>query len=194
MPVLFSDDCVPEEIEVVVTPPPVCGGCLPVGEILMWRYRVPTMVQPFACRETTVTTMVHNNGEQALTAQMFWRICGTDVRCAGYARFGTKELSELALAALEGRNACLLANHGMIALGANLDKAMWLAVELETISRQYYLSLALDSRVILSDDEIADTAKGFSTYGLQTEQPKKKARASVKASPRRTEKKRSKKR
>jgi L-fuculose-phosphate aldolase len=119
---------------------------------------------------------------------------GTDVRCAGYARFGTKELSELALAALEGRNACLLANHGMIALGANLDKAMWLAVELETISRQYYLSLALDSRVILSDDEIADTAKGFSTYGLQTEQPKKKARASVKASPRRTEKKRSKKR
>ena len=117
---------------------------------------------------------------------------GTDVRCAGYARFGTKELSDLAIAALEGRHACLLANHGMIALGANLDKAMWLAVELETISRQYYLSLALDSRVILSDDEIVDTAKGFSTYGLQTAQPKKKARAPVKASPRRTEKKRSK--
>jgi L-fuculose-phosphate aldolase len=117
---------------------------------------------------------------------------GTDVRCAGYARFGTKELSDLAIAALEGRHACLLANHGMIALGANLDKAMWLAVELETISRQYYLSLALDSRVILSDDEIADTAKGFSTYGLQTARPKKTTRASVKASPRRTEKKRSK--
>jgi L-fuculose-phosphate aldolase len=119
---------------------------------------------------------------------------GTDVRCAGYARFGTKELSDLAIAALEGRHACLLANHGMIALGANLDKAMWLAVELETISRQYYLSLALDSRVILSGDEIADTAKGFSTYGLQTARPKKTTRASVKASPRRTEKKRSKKR
>jgi L-fuculose-phosphate aldolase len=117
---------------------------------------------------------------------------GTDVRCAGYARYGTKELSDLAIAALEGRHACLLANHGMIALGANLDKAMWLAVELETISRQYYLSLALDSRVILSDDEIADTAKGFSTYGLQTSQPGKKARVSAKASPRRTEKKHSK--
>jgi len=117
---------------------------------------------------------------------------GTDVRCAGYARYGTKELSDLAIAALEGRHACLLANHGMIALGANLDKAMWLAVELETISRQYYLSLALDSRVILSDDEIADTAKGFSTYGLQTSQPRKKARVLAKASPRRTEKKRSK--
>src|SRR5919108_282777 len=83
------------------------------------------------------------------------------------ARYGAKELSELALAALEGRNGCLLANHGMIALGANLDKAMWLAVELETIARQYYLSLALDHRVILSDEEIAETARGFSTYGLK---------------------------
>ncbi|SDH69120.1 L-fuculose-phosphate aldolase [Bradyrhizobium sp. Rc2d] len=98
---------------------------------------------------------------------------GNDIRCAGYARYGTAELSELALGALEGRNGCLLANHGMIAVGANLDKAMWLAVELETIARQYYLSLALGSPHILSEAEIADTAKGFSTYGLQ--QPKSKA-------------------
>ena len=61
---------------------------------------------------------------------------GMNVRVAGYARFGTKELSEHALKALEGRTACLLANHGMIATGASLDKAMWLAVELETIARQ----------------------------------------------------------
>ncbi len=106
---------------------------------------------------------------------------GTDIRCAGYARYGTKELSDLAIAALEGRNGCLLANHGMIALGANLDKAMWLAVELETIARQYYLSLALGSACILSDEEIAETARGFSTYGLQAAQPKPamKARASA---------------
>ena len=118
---------------------------------------------------------------------------GTDIRCAGYARYGTKELSDHAIAALEGRNGCLLANHGMIALGANLDKAMWLAVELETIARQYYLSLALDSRIILSDEEIADTAKGFSTYGLQAPKPSK-ARATTKAAPRRAEKRRSNKR
>jgi L-fuculose-phosphate aldolase len=92
---------------------------------------------------------------------------GTDIRCAGYARYGTKELSELALAALDQRNGCLLANHGMIAVGANLDKAMWLAVELETIARQYYLSLALGSPSILSDADIEDTAKGFASYGLQ---------------------------
>jgi L-fuculose-phosphate aldolase len=94
---------------------------------------------------------------------------GNDIRCAGYARYGTKELSEFALAALDQRNGCLLANHGMIAVGANLDKAMWLAVELETIARQYYLSLALDQRFILSETEIAETAKGFTTYGLQEE-------------------------
>ncbi|MBR0874934.1 class II aldolase/adducin family protein [Bradyrhizobium tropiciagri] len=118
---------------------------------------------------------------------------GTDIRCAGYACYGTKELSDHAIVALEGRNGCLLANHGMIALGANLDKAMWLAVELETIARQYYLSLALDTRVILTDDEIADAAKGFSSYGLQEPKPAK-ARATAKEAPRRAAKRRSSKR
>jgi L-fuculose-phosphate aldolase len=99
-------------------------------------------------------------------------------------------LSEFALAALEGRNGCLLANHGMIAVGANLDKAMWLAVELETIARQYYLSLAIGPH-ILTEDEIADTAKGFSTYGLQAAQSKPTAKrpATAKAAERRGQKK-----
>lgn len=92
---------------------------------------------------------------------------GTDVRCAPYATFGTPELAAHALAALEGRNACLLANHGMIVAGPSLAKAMWLAVELETIAKQYYLALQLGQPVVLSEAEIADTARSFSTYGLQ---------------------------
>jgi L-fuculose-phosphate aldolase len=96
---------------------------------------------------------------------------GNDIRCAGYALYGTQALSELALEALEGRNGCLLANHGMIAVGATLDKAMWLAVELETLARQYYLSLTLGAPHILSDADIADVAKGFSSYGLQDPKP-----------------------
>jgi L-fuculose-phosphate aldolase len=92
---------------------------------------------------------------------------GTTIRCAGYARYGTKDLSDLALKALEGRNGCLLANHGMITLGPNLEKAMWLAVELETIARQYYLSLALGDPFILTDEQIAETAGAFASYGLQ---------------------------
>ncbi|UPK29913.1 class II aldolase/adducin family protein [Bradyrhizobium sp. 195] len=128
---------------------------------------------------------------------------GKDIRCAGYARYGTAELSELALQALEGRNGCLLANHGMIAVGANLDKAMWLAVELETIARQYYLSLALGAPHILSEAEIEETVRGFSTYGLQAPKAKlkaksnpkpAKARAAKAAARQRVEKKRSGKR
>jgi len=112
---------------------------------------------------------------------------GNDIRCAGYARYGTGELSELVLAALKDRNGCLLANHGMIAVGADLDRAMWLAVELETIARQYYLSLALGSPHILSEGEMAEAARGFSTYGLQSHEPRKiKARAAVKSARRRT--------
>jgi L-fuculose-phosphate aldolase len=92
---------------------------------------------------------------------------GTDVRCAPYATFGSKELADHALRALEGRNACLLANHGMIVCGANLEKTMWLAVELETIARQYYYSLLIGGPVLLSEADIAATAYKFTTYGLQ---------------------------
>ena len=63
---------------------------------------------------------------------------GDTICCAPYATFGTEELSRNAVAALEDRTACLLEHHGMIGLGATLDKAMWLAVEVETLARQYH--------------------------------------------------------
>lgn len=94
---------------------------------------------------------------------------GTDVRCGGYARYGTAELSAIALEALEGRNGCLLANHGMITVGPTLERAMWLAVELETLAKQYYHTLLIGGPVLLSDDEIAETAAAFGSYGLQSE-------------------------
>jgi L-fuculose-phosphate aldolase len=90
---------------------------------------------------------------------------GTDIRCADYATFGTKALSENALKAMEGRFGCLLANHGMIAAGADLDRAMWLAVELETIAKQYYHSLLIGGPVILSDAAIEETRAQMQGYG-----------------------------
>jgi L-fuculose-phosphate aldolase len=90
---------------------------------------------------------------------------GPTIRCATYATFGTAELSAAALVALEGRTCCLLANHGMIATGPDLKKAMWLAVELETIAKQYYLSLCIGGPVILSDAEIATVQERFRSYG-----------------------------
>jgi len=108
---------------------------------------------------------------------------GSTVRCASYATYGTKELSENALAALKDRNGCLLANHGMIAVGSGLDKAMWLAHELECLAKQYYHSLLIGGPVVLPDDEIERVKVSFKSYGLQDkpvvaandeEKPKKK--------------------
>ncbi len=93
---------------------------------------------------------------------------GTDVRCAPYATFGTAELSAHTLAALAGRQACLLANHGMIVCGPTLARAMWLAVELETIARQYWQALLIGGPVLLSDAQIAEAAAKFGSYGASS--------------------------
>ncbi len=92
---------------------------------------------------------------------------GNDVRCAGYARYGTEALSDLVLEAMEGRTACLMANHGMIVIGETLERAMWRAVELETLARQYCQSLTIGGPVLLSDAEIEDALSAFAGYGLR---------------------------
>jgi L-fuculose-phosphate aldolase len=92
---------------------------------------------------------------------------GMDIRCADYATFGTEALSKAVLRAMEERNACLMANHGMLAAGADLNRAMWLAVELETLARQYFNTLLIGGPVLLGEAEIADAARSFSGYGLQ---------------------------
>ncbi|MEE7506197.1 class II aldolase/adducin family protein [Methylobacterium mesophilicum] len=96
---------------------------------------------------------------------------GPTVRCAPYAPYGTAELSDLALAALVGRNVCLLANHGMIAAGASLEKALWLAVELETLCQQYAVARQIGTPLILSEDEIGATVERFRGYGLNAARP-----------------------
>ena len=94
---------------------------------------------------------------------------GDDVRCAGYATFGTTDLADLALDAMKDRTACLLANHGMIVVGDSLARAMWRAVELEALAKQYYLSLPLGP-VILDAAEMAAAHEGFGGYGLRESQ------------------------
>ena len=106
---------------------------------------------------------------------------GDDVRCSDYARFGTKALSDTTLEALEGRNGCLLANHGMVTVGPTLEKAMWLAVELETLAKQYCLSLQIGGPVLLTKAEIQEALAGFASYGQA--QPAKPARAKTVKSP-----------
>jgi L-fuculose-phosphate aldolase len=90
---------------------------------------------------------------------------GSTIRCATYATFGTAELARNALAALEGRRACLLANHGTVALGATLDAAVRLAVEVEVLAEQYWRALQIGAPVILDDDEMRRVHERFKGYG-----------------------------
>lgn len=89
---------------------------------------------------------------------------GDDVRCAAYATFGTAALSDAVVAALQGRTACLMANHGMMVGGRDLEQAMWRAVELEALARQYHACLATGAPVLLPPDAIADAQRQFRDY------------------------------
>ncbi len=94
---------------------------------------------------------------------------GKDIRCAAYATFGSQALSDAALAALEGRTACLLAHHGMIAFAADLDAALKLALEVEELAEQYWRVLQIGEPIVLPDDEMDRVLAKFETYG----QPRK---------------------
>ena len=90
---------------------------------------------------------------------------GDSIRCGSYATFGTQALTDAALLALTGRQACLLANHGMIALGVSLDKALDMTREVEELARQYALALSCGTPVLLSAEEMRDALERFKTYG-----------------------------
>jgi L-fuculose-phosphate aldolase len=79
---------------------------------------------------------------------------GNTLRCAPYATYGTQALSDAAIGALEGRMACLLGQHGQIALGKSLDAALWMAVEVETLARMYQQALVLGEPPVLPDAEM----------------------------------------
>ena len=90
---------------------------------------------------------------------------GNSIRCAPYATFGSQELSDHALEALSKRKACLLANHGMIATGESLKRALALAVEVEALCEQYWRALQIGKPAILSDAEMEVVLEKFKTYG-----------------------------
>ena len=90
---------------------------------------------------------------------------GADIRCAPYATFGTQQLSDNALAALEGRRACLLANHGAVAWGESIEEAAGLAEKVEALARLYWQALQVGEPVLLDAAEMADVVKRFEGYG-----------------------------
>lgn len=92
---------------------------------------------------------------------------GHDIPCAPYATYGTAELSRHAVKALTERHVCLLANHGMIATGATLAKAMWRAVEVEVLAHQYHGCLQLGGPTLLSAEQIDEVLEKWGEYGFR---------------------------
>jgi L-fuculose-phosphate aldolase len=144
------------------------GAMAPSSE---WRFHLrilqerPEVGAVVHTHSTYATTLAICNRPIPAIHYMIAAAGGPDIRVAPYATYGTEELSDLALKAMKGRTCCLLRNHGVIATGSDVRRALWLAVEIETLARQYYLSLALDTAQILPDGEITHVIEKFKNYG-----------------------------
>ena len=144
------------------------GGWLPSSEwrfhcdILRERPDLNAVVHTHAVHATALAC--HGRGVPAFH-YMVAAAGGRDIRCAPYATFGTAELSANAVRALEGRRACLLANHGLIACGYTLDAALALAVEVETLAAMYLKALEIGEPAELDEAEMQRILGKFATYG-----------------------------
>jgi L-fuculose-phosphate aldolase len=98
---------------------------------------------------------------------MIARFGGDSIVCADYAIFGSEALSTAALKAMTGRKGCLLANHGLLVAGRDLDEALALAIELEELCEQYWRACQLGQPVLLSPAEMSAVLDQFKGYGQQ---------------------------
>ncbi|MGL4410503.1 MAG: class II aldolase/adducin family protein [Zoogloea sp.] len=163
-----GEDCRPEEMSLMAMDGSWQGICAPSSE---WRiHRDLYAARP----EAGAILHAHSPFATALACQgqnipafhyMIARFGGADIRCAPYATFGTQDLSSNAIGALEGRSACLLANHGMIVFGRDLRHTLALALEFETLCQQYYRTCLLGAPQILDDAQMAEVMQRFRTYG-----------------------------
>lgn len=93
---------------------------------------------------------------------------GATIRCAPYEIFGSQELADRVVTALEGRRACLMAHHGVIAAHVSIARALALAVTVEELATQYLLCLPMGVPPVLSEAQIAEVLVKFKTYGQQS--------------------------
>jgi len=123
-----------------------------------------------------VQAIVHTHSLYCTTISMLRRpipavhymivLAGSDeIPCAEYATFGSAELALRAVSALRGGDACLLANHGMVALGSSLQAALKLAAEVETLAAQYWHAAQVGSPHVLDRDELRKVRDRFAEYG-----------------------------
>ena len=134
------------------------------ADILRQRTEAQAVVH---CHSTSATALAcHGRGIPAFH-YMVAVAGGVDVRCAAYALFGTQAFSDLALAALTGRQAALLAQHGQVTLATSLPQALRLAIEVETLARMYLQALQLGEPPVLDAAQMAAVQQQFTSllYG-----------------------------
>ena len=164
------DACDPDDVVFVGLDGTPAGQRKPSSE---WRFH-----RDIYARRTEAGAIVHAHSPFAVSLAcmgcaippfhyMVARFGGTDVRCADYATFGSQALSDAVIAAMEERCACLMAHHGMVVFGRDLDHSLALAVELEALCEQYWRVLQLGSPRLLPDDEMARVLIAFEQYGKQ---------------------------
>lgn len=131
-------------------------------DILQARPEVGAVVHSHSMFATTIACMER---DVPPFHYMIATVGGDDIRCAPYALFGTQALSDSAVAALQDRKACLLAHHGMIAVGKTLPQALAIAVEVENLCEQYWRLLQLGELKLLTPEQMRDVHAQFTGYG-----------------------------
>lgn len=131
-------------------------------DILQAKAEVNVVIHTHSMFATTLSTL---RRDMPAFHYMIALAGGDSIRCAPYALFGSQALSNLALIVLENRKACLLANHGMIATGDTLQKALAIAVEVEALSEQYLSALQVGEPFILTAQEMTEVIEQFKDYG-----------------------------
>ncbi|MHB0987660.1 MAG: L-fuculose-phosphate aldolase [Bellilinea sp.] len=161
-------DMTPEDVVVVDLDGSIVDGNLkPSSEIQfhlgLYKYRadIHAVIHTHQIYATTIACL---NWELPAVHYLVG-MSGNKVPLAPYATYGSKELSENILKSIGNYNACLLANHGLVTVGANIDAAFATAEEIELVSRLYYQARCIGDPVILSDNEMKVVIKKFSTYG-----------------------------
>jgi len=161
-------DLMPSEIVELPQEGPVDGRQRPSSE---WRFH-----RDIYAARPEVAAVVHTHQPYATAVACLRRDVpavhymiaaagGPTIRCAPYATFGTQQLSDHVVAALRDRSACLIANHGLVAIGDTPEEAMELAVGIEALCRMYLLACSAGDPAVLTDQEMGDVLERFSDYG-----------------------------
>lgn len=150
----------------------------PQGEIIEGRLKPSSEIRfhlDLLNHRADINAVVHTHQVYATTiACLNWELpavhylvgfCGNKVPLAPYATYGTGELSENILSSMGNYNACLIANHGIVTVGADLEAAFATAEELELVAQIFYQAKCLGEPVILPDQEMAEVCERFKSYG-----------------------------